>query len=203
MDSITTLNLTWDPATILPLVEDPNLFTVTVSVYSYDYDTKIWEVNSDHPDLPNSGHVVLDAIQLKKEKDIRATCIQVSVGQMIQNSSNSILHMIEDHPLRVGIWTGLLFSIHHNRKGSSESLRMSACQEWFVEDKDDEIQLHDVADSLPPCPPTQGRAQLPNSGLEQMNYTSIIYSTNYHNQWMETFHPNASICFMQATVTER
>ena len=72
----------------------------------------------------------------------------------------------------------------------------NACDAWHEQSKESKPPV----DTLPPCPPTQDRAELPNSGLEVVNYRSAFYTTNYHMQWMETFHPDASTCFAQASV---
>ena len=76
------------------------------------------------------------------------------------------------------------------------------CSKWN-DNQERMLRSNNVFASLPACPPTQDRAELPNSGLEEARFDSVLYTTDYHNQWMETFHHRAAICFTQATVARQ
>ena len=212
VDSRTNLELTWNPTTILPS-EDPNSFTVDITVYSYDYNSKRWDLQSRKTDIPNNGHTLFGVARFNKE--IRASCIHIAVREFIQPSiDNSVQQVIKalssmsglPFPSQVGIWSGLLFTIRNERSLKEKEAEMyrnmkyrQTCSVWRT--LEGPMPLDDVVDSLPACPPTQERARLPNSGLEEVNYESKLYSTHYHNQWMKLFNPDASKCFVQAIVT--
>ena len=205
LDSRTSIELTWDPADILPLAEDPTAFYIDVYVYSYNYVESKWMKKNVFRNHENSGQVTIGMVRFSD--NIQATCIHVTVGSLIQSTSN-VRGLVEAlnsadiaFPSRVGLWTGLLFSIENNRELKDKEARANrdrqyndACDIWSSGDSTPPV------DMLPPCPPTQDRAELPNSGLELVNYRSSLYSTNYHKQWMQIFHPDAATCFAQASV---
>lgn len=181
-----------------------------VDIYVYTYEDSNWELQSKSSNQPNSGHASVRMGRL--EKRVQATCIHVTVGQVNDASLEDDRELVESlhsitlpFPSRVGIWSGLLFSVHNDRTANdkrAEEIRRGLfsrqCSQWCNRKK--EKIPNDVIKSLPPCPPTLDRAQLPNSGLEEENFESSLYTTSYHNQWMSTFHPEASVCYVQATV---
>ena len=186
MNSRTNLNLTWAPATVLPSEDNPDSFTVDVTVYSYDYDGKEWVIRSRRKNLPNNGSTEFGMSQFSDR--VQATCIHITVGQFIQPSmDNSVQQVIKalsslkkkPFPSRVGIWSSLLFSVVIDRDlNESEAIGQQnmqfrrKCSEWC--DMVGPMPLKNVVDKLPPCPPTQDRAQLPNSELEEVNYESKL-----------------------------
>ena len=195
-------------------MEDADSFMVDVYVHTYDYKQRKWELNSRSLDQPNNGHAVLRMGPLRKV--VLATCIHVAVGKVNKNSvdTNGAVKLLESlhstksilFPSRVGIWSGLLFSVHNERTATKKranrirrDLFNRLCSGW--RNRNLETIPDDIIQSLPPCPPSLDRAQLPNSGLEEERFESSLYTTSYHTQWMSTFHPRASICYVQATVT--
>ena len=208
------MEITWNPADVFSLVEDANSFMVDVYVHTYDYKQRKWELNSKNIDHPNNGYAVLRLGPLKKV--VLATCVHVTVGKVNSTSTNisGVVKLIESlhstaslpFPSRVGVWSGLLFSVHNERKATDKRARKirrelfnRLCSGWRNRNK--ENIPDDVIESLPPCPPSLDRALLPNSGLEEERFESSLYTTSYHSQWMSTFHPGASECFVQAIVT--
>ena len=75
-----------------------------------------------------------------------------------------------------------------------------ACCSQFTMTGNNENIPNDVIESLPPCPPSLDRAQLPHSGLEEERFESSLYITSYHSQWMNIFRPGPFVCYVQAIV---
>ena len=212
MDSRTDIEITWDPENVFPQVDTANTFMVDIYIYTYNYETSKWKLNSRKLNQTNNGHA--DLIMGPLIKVVVATYIHVTVGQLDDSSFDDDRNLIESlhstksipFPSRVGIWSGLFFSVH-NQKGARKTkankirkeLFNKKCSEWCNRNK--ETIPDDVIKSLPPCPPSLDRAQLPNSALQEESFESSLYSTSYHSQWMSTFHPGASVCYVQATVT--
>ena len=212
MDSRTDIEITWDPENVFPQVDTADTFMVDIYIYTYDYDISKWKVNSGKLNQSNNGHAELSMVRLNKV--VVATCIHVTVGQIENSSFGDDRKLIESlhstkpipFPSRVGIWSGLFFSLFNSKTGTNtqaknirKNIFNTGCSEWY--NRNIETIPDDVIKSLPPCPPSLDRAQLPNSGLEEESFESSLYSTSYHSQWMSTFHPGASACYDQATVT--
>ena len=113
VNSRTNIELSWNPAAILPLAEDATSFNVNVRVYSYDYDKRLWEKKGEMSDLPNSGKAMLGMVSFSRSN--QATCIHVAVGQPTQTTSNvgQLVQVLNSastipFPYGVGLWTGQL-----------------------------------------------------------------------------------------------
>ena len=217
VDSRTDIEITWAPEDVLPLDDDPNSYTVDVIVYVYEYKERIrgWKRKSVNSNLPNNGHAHLQQINFSKK--VKVVCIQVAAGETVGKSNDPATVIINSlnalnnkpFPSQAGIWSGLLFSIKTSRsapekdeiKRRNEKLDKE-CSRWN-DNQERMLRSNNVFASLPACPPTQDRAELPNSGLEEARFDSVLYTTDYHNQWMDTFHRQAAICFTQATVARQ
>ena len=123
MDSRTDIEITWDPENVFPQVETANTFMVDIYIYTYNYKTSKWKLNSRKLNQTNNGHAELRMGPLNKV--VVATCIHVTVGQ-IENSNSSFdnvrkliesLHSTKSIPFpsRVGLWSGLFFSVFNSR----------------------------------------------------------------------------------------
>ena len=213
IDSRSHIEITWDPEDVLPLDDDPLAYTVDVHVYTYEYSQTFWRRRSSNTNLPNNGHAVLR--QINFSRNVKVVCIHVAAGASTSSSDNTAniiesLNALSDRlfTLQAGIWSGLLFSIKNVRSVGEKRARDIRnlgldrdCSKW---DEEQPRVLNDnVFADLPACPPTQDRAELPNSGLEEARYDSVLYDTDYHTQWMETFHPGATVCFTQTTVNRQ
>ena len=209
----TDIQLSWDPKTILPMVMEYNSFMVDVYVYTYEKKTQEWIENVKHMGFPNTGQAQINLGLISDKKSVLATCIHVTVGKTTGSSLPNTQEFLEKFhmatvpfPNRAGLWSGLVFSTH-NTAGllpelARESLRnkfLPKCSAWRMQ-KAEKISK-DVIKSLPPCPPTLDRAQLPNSGLEEQRLDSVSYTTMYHDMWMSYFHNNTAKCFTQVIVT--
>jgi hypothetical protein len=213
VDSRSEVQITWDPSDILPLDEDHSSYTVNVYVYTYDYKKKWWEEGMKFQNLPNNGGATLALTTIQfLIKAVEVVCIHVSAGTVISTSNNvgmllTSINAVQGipFPYRAGIWSGLLFSIKSSRSVRDDEARIerdeafdSICSRWS--DTQSRMSLSETFSGLPACPPTQDRAELPNSGLEEVRFDSVLYDTNYHSQWMQKFHPRASKCFTQTIV---
>ena len=200
VDTSTKIDLVWNPNEIFPAIQDPDSFLVDVIVYVYDFKKNTWEENSKHRDLPNDGRATIRLIALPQDlRDvISPAIIHVTVGDVNGGSTNAeIIQSIHNanisFPRRVGIWSGVLFATQ--TKETQEDINLESCTKWQM--RQVEINLQNTI----PCPPTIDRAQLPNSGLEELRYESLIFTTTYHSQIMDLFHPGVSKCFVQAIVS--
>ena len=213
IDSRSHIEITWDPEDVLPLDDDPLAYTVDVHVYTYEYSQTSWRRRSSNNNLPNNGHAVLR--QINFSANVKVVCIHVAAGASTGSSDNTA-NIIESlnalsyrpFPFQAGIWSGLLFSIINSRNLDEKRARDTrnfgldrVCSKWV--EQQSRVPNDHVFANLPACPPTQNRAELPNCGLEEAKYDSMLYSTDYHTLWMQTFHPGARVCFTQATVNRQ
>ena len=208
VDSRSQIGISWNPQDVLPTEDDPDTYKIDVYVYTYEYEKSIWTQKSVNHNLPNNGRAVLGQIEFSGLMEVVA--IHVTTGEVISTSDDlarviALLSGRSPFPSRAGIWSGLLFSIDNKREVTDEEAATSRnenlgklCSKWG--DRQSRMPLPEVFTPLPACPPTQDRAELPNSGLEEVKLDSVLYNTNYHTQWIETFNPGASKCFTQATV---
>ena len=217
MDHNTDIRVHWDPATVLPTLENPNLFKVNVVVYQYHMigqngDGR-WMEHTRRNDLPNNGQASIALATFLKTVDdykkiVFPTCIEVVVGKLnadIPSDERDVLDKIKMSPYQPGIWSGLLFSTwaakNPSRERNQRALRNKFSQQCTLWHNDQtQFLSQDYTDSLPSCPPTLDQAQLPNSGLEEERKISILYSTEYHNQWMRYFHAKTDKCYVQSGV---
>ena len=213
IDSRSYIEITWDPEDVLPLDDDPLAYTVDVHVYTYEYSQTSWRLRSSNNNLPNIGHAVLR--QISFSRNVKVVCIHVAAGASNSSSDNTSkiiesLNALSDRPFpfQAGVWSGLLFSIK-NVRTNDENRAMAVrnfgldieCSIW--DEQQSRLLNDNVFANLSACPPTQDRAELSNSGLEEARYDSVLYDTDYHTQWMQTFHPGATVCFTQATVNRQ
>ena len=209
----TDIQLSWDPETILPMITEYNSFMVDVYVYTYEKKTQEWSQNVKHKSLQNTGQAQINLGLISDKKSVFATCIHVTVGKTTGSSSPNTRDFLErfhmatvPFPNRTGLWSGLVFSTHNTAGLSAERTKASLknkfirkCSGWRMQEA--EKISEDVIKSLPSCPPTLDRAQLPNSGLEEQRLDSVSYTTMYHDMWMSYFHNNIAKCFTQVIVT--
>lgn len=159
---------------------------------AYTVDVKIFEVNlrtvqldetyTQAANVNNTGRleVLIPELSADSGYDIAATLFQVSVNPSHLSAGLR----------RVAMWSQLFLLF------TEESLNFQdQCLSWYTleaEDTGDRL-LNDVL----PCPPTEGRARLPNSGLQLQDLSSQIRNTAYHDQYLKFFHPGAARCYVQ------
>lgn len=210
LDQYGYITLEWNPSNILPIVDESS-FTVSAVIYWLGEQGGVpqWIRHSGPLDtgLPNNGRANNLAIPLfGDKKDIVPMCIEVVFGMTNKSATDEDRDILErisqaHFPVQPGVWTGLLFSTLVNRRQpqrSREGKLETKCTEW-QQDKTEDI-AEEVITSLLPCPPTRDRATLANSGLVEEKKNSLLFQTNYHNQWLEQFHSLAAQCYVQSGV---
>ena len=206
VDTSTSIEVSWKPNDIFSAIEDPNSFSVDVYVYAYNFNKRKWICIHKQTNLPNNGQASFTLFYLPSDlrNILSAAIIHVTVGKVNNTSMNKdLIKRIQmetiPFPYRIGIWSGLLFANGARQRFGRTPFRIQ-CVTWHksCENRKDEINLREV---LPPCPPTLDRAQLPNSGLEEMRFNSLLFSSNYHSLFMKLFHPGVSKCFVQPIVS--
>ena len=169
-------------------------------VHVYDFKKNTWKENSKHPDLRNDGQATIRLITLPQDlrNDLTPAIIHVTVGNVNGGSTNaeviqSIRNAFIPFPKRAGIWSGVLFATQTS--AGREDINLESCTKWQMRQRGINLQ------NAIPCPPTIDRARLPNSELEELRYESLLFTSTYHSQLMDLFHPNVSKCFVQAIVS--
>lgn len=158
---------------------------------TYTVDVKILEVNFSAftfdeyilaTGMNNTGKLEVQMPKLNASNmyDIAATLFQVSVNPTHLSAGL----------YRVAMWSEL-FLVFTN---TSLNFR-DQCLSWYKQEAEGigEMLLNRVL----PCPPTEDRVRLPNSGLQLQDFLSRIGSTNYHEQFLKFFHPGAARCYEQ------
>ena len=206
VDPSASIEVSWKPDDIFPASDDVNSFSVDIYVYVYDFNKAKWIRIHKQPNLPNSGQTSLTLLSLPTDlrNILSSAIIHVTVGMVNSTSMNKdLIERIQipmiPFPHRIGIWSGLLFATGARQIFGRIPFRIQ-CHTWHqnCKNRQDDINLKEV---LPPCPPTLDRAQLPNSGLEEMRFNSLLFSSNYHSLLMKLFHPGVSKCFVQPIVS--
>ena len=169
-------------------------------LYVYDFKIRTWKENSKHRNLPNNGQATIGLLPLAQHlRDvISPAVIHVTLGDAKDGSTNAeIIRNIHNanipFPRRVGIWSGVLFATQTS--AGREDINLESCTKWQMRQR--VINLQNTI----PCPPTIDRARLPNSGLEELRYESLLFTSTYHRHLMDLFHPGVSKCFVQAIVS--
>ena len=214
LDHNTDIRVHWNPADVFPTIENANLFRVNVIVYQYHFTGEdgdgSWVEHTRRNNRPNNGQASVTLVSFNNlHKEIAyPTCIEVALGNPVastQGNERALLENVSKSSNQPGIWSGLLFSTlaikRSNRDKNQEFLMTKFSRRCTLWHKDpQQLISQDIVNTLPPCPPTLGQSQLPNSGLEEERMTSIHYSTTYHDQWMRYFHGNATKCYIQSGV---
>ena len=208
-----SIEVSWKPNDIFPTIEDPNSFMVEVYFYVNVINNKkrIWLPIHKQPDIPNSGQASFTLFYLPNDlrNNLSSAIIHVTVGKVNDTSINKeLIKKIQmqrriPFPFRVGIWSGLLLvtdASDGRRQRDEKSKFETQCLNWRqnCRKQQDDVNLREF---LLPCPPTLDRARLPNSGLEELRFDSFLFTTTYHSQLMDIFHPGVSKCFVQAIVS--
>ena len=183
------LHLSWDVESIFPLL-DSSTYSVDVLLYEYDVNSENWkELSVLTTNIANSGEadVVLGSYSISA--DAVPIALQVLVTHSI--STTDLHQSLITANLRAGKWTAQFYYSQQQLDFRGFIL----CGAWYsLEPADIGEQL---LDRVPPCPPTQTQANLPNSGVEPESYLSFFGNTLYRSQWMNFFHPHTAICYKQ------
>lgn len=193
-DSIT---LTWNTSSIFPQVNPeaapPNL---DIILYKFDTSSAQWEEhNLLVSRMVNDGSEQL-SIPVGVSDDITPIVIHIATTldpNTDFGEDNDLYREIFRMQQRVGVWTSEYYYINP-RLATSEGRDM--CMEWY------NAQPVDLPSSLTSgslaCAPTEDRARLPTSGLQEVDLVSLSGNTAYREHWLRTFHPRVEKCYKEA-----
>ncbi len=194
----TILSLTWSPQAILPQVNpDLDPFNLDIKLYTLDANIDVWNFYSSLAiNTPNDGSEDI-SLPTSLSNDVNPIIVHVttSLDPSIRfNISEESLYMkIFMSNQIVGIWTSIYYYIN---PGIDER---SLCLQWYNQEPDIS-PLGSLEEELPPCAPTRERAELPTSGLIEVDMSSPSGDTRYWRRWIDTFHPGTQRCFRQSIV---
>ena len=95
---------------------------------------------------------------------------------------------------RIGKWSGAFVYYTKNLADLD-----AECSEWYSNEPDNIGSR--LLEAATPCPSTQMQANLPSSGLLEVDISSFLGSTSYHIQHLQFYHPGATTCYEQLTRT--
>lgn len=161
---------------------EASTYTVDVKIFEIDFGAFIFNEYTLATSVNNTGKLELPTPKLNASYiyDIAAIFFQISVNPT---------HLSASLP-RVAMWSELFLVLIN----ASLNFR-DQCLSWYTQEMEDtgERLLREVL----PCPPTEERARLPNSGFQAQDLVSQIRSTAYHEQSRKFFHPGAARCYVQ------
>ena len=185
------VKLNWNP-NILPYI-DPQSYKVDIVMYEIDEMTgslsSPYELKKA---INNNGSDEVEIPILQNEKKVAAPVV-VKVREAMASSTRRKRNTADDSQLG-GVWSGVFFGTAAEG-GSSNLARRFACETWSNEERADIGPA--LLATVIPCPPRLEQARLPNSGLIEVNLTSVFGSSNYNQQYQLYLHNNTEICFQQ------
>ena len=168
----------------------------TVDIHLYELDIKTFNLRDPQnpfllkENIANSGTYTVDidtsmlAMALSSESSTHMVVFQVSVNPSA----------ISPGIPRIGKWSGAFV---YYTKGTADL--DAECTVWYSNEPDDIGST--LLDAATPCPSTRVQADLPNSGLLEVDISSFLGSTTYHVQHLQFYHPGAVTCYEQLTRT--
>ena len=172
------LFLEWLPGFFFPVnAENSTSALVDIDLYRYNKAARPpkWQkMIVLATDIPNAGNAIVEIPKSVLVQDPQLVVIKISL------SSNQIVDIIDQ---RIAGWSDLAYS------ESMDGTLSKLCLVWNIEQADDIGEI--LLGRLPPCPPNVRLAVLDSLYLEDHQI----------NIYREFFHPNASRCFRQATLT--
>ncbi len=202
-----SFGVTWDPEDILPLpvIDDPLSFTVDIVLYEFNLDTGLWEELQDlATDVPNTGErqVTIQAIE-DNSLELPDVC-PVAIAVVVSGESTSLSPtskrgiglsaLIQRAVGTVKRWARQAYTIVFEAVTEVLSLTERAigillrelCESWCNGQPPNIGQ--EILDRLPPCPPDVQRA------LSDPQF-------KLDNRLISFFHPSATSCYRQETIT--
>ena len=190
------ITLTWSTASLTKPLQD----VIAPSNLLVDIKLHIFHISNDVPtleqvttldsDVANSGSatVTIPIISHFSNQSVYGAIISIEAkGSDPQNHT-----LFDKAEGTVTQWTDIIWIVSTNKQSNDTKL-WSACKAWSISEPSSIGQLLlDKVRSAFPCPPTIGQARTVNSGLIEDGDTKLI----------EFFHPKASKCFYQRTITK-
>ena len=189
MDPKTVVKLEWNP-NILPYY-DPESYTVDILMY--EIDEMSGSLSSPYglkQDAGNTGSHEVEIPTLRTGKV--AVPVAIKVVESRTSSTRKKRNSAGDSQL-AGVWSGVF--VGSAAINTKEFALRFACNSWL---KKEEEQIGPaLLKTVIPCPPRLEQARLPNSGLTEVNLTSVFGSSKYNRQYQLYLHSNTKICFQQ------
>ena len=185
------VTLDWNP-NILPY-NDPQSYQVDIVMYEIDEMTGSLSSSYELKQAINNTGSDEVVIPILRNLEKVAAPVVVKVREAMASSARRKRNTADDSQLG-GVWSGIFFGTAA-KAGSSSIPRRKACDNWSEEEKEDIGPA--LLATVIPCPPRLEQARLPNSGLIEVNLTSVFGSSSYNQQYQLYLHSNTKICFQQ------
>ena len=190
-----SITLTWSPTSVIQSETSIDTSTLKVSIRMYEIQNQesvatvetIKEVAVLTTDAPNNGEATVTIPSSLPEATTGPIC-SIAIFVEIRDSEETTI--ISKFDGKIGLWARVVWAVIQAPDLVDDYL-YKKCLQWAQEEPTsigDEL-LDRVSDT--PCPPNVGQARTVNSGLVKDEHTSLI---NF-------FHPEASECFRQRTIT--
>ena len=173
------LSLEWLPEFFFP-VNIENSTSALANIDLYHYNTRVnpskWQkMIGLATNIPNTGSATVEIPKSVLVQDPQLVVIKISLSP-----TNQPVDIIDQ---RIAGWSDLAYS------ESMDGTLTKLCLVWTNKQAEDVGDM--LLERLPPCPPNVRLAVLDSLHLEDHQGSS----------YREFFHPNASRCFRQATLT--
>ena len=188
--------LTYDPAIVFP-GENSNSYMVDILLYGMNLTTGQWEElatlrergeNSGTQSASLPGNLAATNGEIRPVAVFVGTSASGGAGSSTQSST---LQALRGAGLRAGVFTAIYY--YADRTSLIDSAR-KLCLAWF--------NTSSVVSDAPSCPTIMDQADLPISGFDLVNLTSVTGRRGYRTQWMSTFHPGAQSCYRQMVFSD-
>ena len=190
LDPKSHVKLEWNP-NILPY-SDPQSYSVDILLYEIDEMEGLLSTRYVlKQDINNTGSDEVEIPALDNAKT--AVPVVIKVAESATSSNRRRRQAGSDSPLS-GVWSGIFIGSTASSAINSISLRIS-CNSWT---KSENEQIGStLLENVIPCPPRLEQARLPNSGLTEVNLTSVFGPSSYNRQYQLYLHQNTTVCFQQ------
>lgn len=183
------MKLEWNP-NILPY-SDPQSYRVDILMYEIDeMEGSLSTRYVLKQDVNNTGTDEVEIPILRNGKI--GVPVAIKVVESMTSSTRMKRQAGSDGQLS-GVWSGIFIG-SSTRSTNGISLRFR-CDSWS-RSEDEQIGTA-LLDAVIPCPPRLEQARLPNSGLTEVNLTSVFGPSDYNRQYQRYLHQYTKVCFQQ------
>ena len=162
----------------------------TVDIHLYELDLKSFTLSDPQnpfllkENIINSGHYTgkIDTSMLALSSDFSTHMVVFQVSVNPSTFSTGIP--------RIGKWSGAF--VYYTKNIADLD---AECSEWFSNEPENIGSR--LLQTATPCPSTQMQADIPSSGLLEVDISSFLGSTLYHTQHLQFYHPGATTCYEQ------
>ena len=162
----------------------------TVDIHLYELDLKGFTLSDPQnpfllkENIINSGHYTgtIDTSMLALSSDFSTHMVVFQVSVNPSTLSTGIP--------RIGKWSGAF--VHYTKNMADLD---AECSEWFGNEPENIGSR--LLETATPCPSTRMQADIPSSGLLEVDISSFLGSTLYHTQHLQFYHPGATTCYEQ------